>query len=284
MHRESLVLPIRDTAGATHSLQIIGADGGKRYLTGGRIRGCYFGVGKPDEVLCIAEGFATGASIHEAKGYAVAVAFDAGNLQPAAKALREKFPDLRLILCADDDCRTEGNPGITKAKEAAQAVGRLLALPDFGPDRPEGATDFNDLHQMQGLEAVARCIDAALNGPASAREAMTKGTNQEYQKNLESFFRMAMKAQNQCRMTLETLANIKNPPVIYAKQANIAHGPQQVNNGTSAPAHAEKIINQSNELLEVQHGQRLDTGTAGAATSLDPAMATVGEINGAANR
>lgn len=171
LHRESLVLPIRDTAGALHSLQFIGADGGKRYLTGGRIRGCYFGIGKPDGVLCIAEGFATGASIHEATGYAVAVAFDAGNLQPAAKALREKFPDLRLILCADDDYRTEGNPGQTKAKETAQAVAGLLAVPDFGPDRPEGATDFNDLHQAQGLEAVARCIDAALNGGTGAQEA-----------------------------------------------------------------------------------------------------------------
>lgn len=169
IHRESIVLPIRDTAGVLHSLQFISADGGKRYLSGGRIRGCYFGIGKPDGVLCIAEGFATGASIHEATGYAVAVAFDAGNLQPVAKALREKLPDLRLILCADDDYRTEGNPGQAKAKEAAQAVGGLLAVPNFGPDRPEGATDFNDLHQAQGLEAVARCIDAALNGAASAQ-------------------------------------------------------------------------------------------------------------------
>lgn len=175
MHRESVVLPIRDTAGALHSLQFIGADGRKRYLTGGRIRGCYFGIGKPDGVLCIAEGFATGASIHEATGYAVAVAFDAGNLQPAAKALREKFPDLRLILCADDDADTEGNPGLTKANEAARAIGGLLAVPDFGPDRPEGATDFNDLHQAQGPGAVARCIDAVLNGPASAQEAAQGG-------------------------------------------------------------------------------------------------------------
>lgn len=171
LHRESLVLPIRDTAGALHSLQFIGTDGGKRYLTGGRIRGCYFGIGKPDKVLCISEGFATGASIHEATGYAVAVAFDCGNLLPAAKALREKFPDLLLILCADDDYRTEGNPGKTKAIEAAQAVGGLLAFPDFGTDRADGATDFNDLHQAQGLDAVARCIDAALNDPASAQEA-----------------------------------------------------------------------------------------------------------------
>ncbi len=163
LYRQSLVLPIRDTAGTLHSLQFIGADGGKRYLGGGRIRGCYYGIGKPDGLLCIAEGFATGASIHEATGYAVAVAFDAGNLQPAAQALREKFPSLRLILCADDDYRTEGNPGLSKAREAALAVGGFLAVPDFSKNRLEGMTDFNDLHQVQEREAVSRCIDAALN-------------------------------------------------------------------------------------------------------------------------
>ncbi len=171
LNRESLLLPLRDTDGAIHSLQFIGTDGGKKYLTGGRIRGCYFGIGKPNGLLCIAEGFATGASIHEATGYAVAVAFDAGNLMAVAKALRNKFPSLRLILCADDDCRTEGNPGKTKATEAAQAVGGLLALPDFGIDRPEGATDFNDLYQAQGPEAVRHCIEAALNAPAASQEA-----------------------------------------------------------------------------------------------------------------
>ncbi|MES2770399.1 MAG: DUF3631 domain-containing protein [Pseudomonadota bacterium] len=171
LHRESIVLPIRDTAGVLHSLQFIGEDGGKRYLTCGRIRGCYFGIGKPDGVLCIAEGFATGASIHEATGYAVAVAFDAGNLQAAANALREKFPEFRLILCADDDYRTDGNPGMSKAKEAAQAVSGLLAIPQFGDSRPEGATDFNDLHKAQGLEAVACCINAALNGTALEQES-----------------------------------------------------------------------------------------------------------------
>ncbi|MBL0168493.1 MAG: toprim domain-containing protein, partial [Propionivibrio sp.] len=76
--------------------------------------------------------FATGASIHEATGYPVAVAFNAGNLEPVAKALRAKFPDLRLIVCADDDVGTAGNPGMTKATAAARAVGALLAVPDFG--------------------------------------------------------------------------------------------------------------------------------------------------------
>lgn len=157
----ALVLPVHDKGGALHSLQFIDEKGEKRFLTGGRKSGCYFAIGKPDGKLCIAEGFATAASIHEATGCAVAVAFDAGNLQPVAKALREKFPDLPLVLCADDDYRTEGNPGITKATEAARAVGGLLAVPDFGDNRPDGATDFNDLHQHAGAEAVKRCIDAA---------------------------------------------------------------------------------------------------------------------------
>lgn len=170
----ALVLPVRDKGGAPHSLQFIDEKGEKRFLTGGRKRGCYFAIGKPDGVLCIAEGFATAASIHEATGCAVAVAFDAGNLQPVAKALREKFPGLRLVLCADDDYRTEGNPGITKATEAARAVGGLLAVPDFGANRPEKATDFNDLHQHAGKEAVKRCIEAAKQVQAEDKQETGK--------------------------------------------------------------------------------------------------------------
>jgi uncharacterized protein (DUF927 family)/phage/plasmid primase-like uncharacterized protein len=158
---DRLVLPLRDADGAVHSLQFIGPDGEKRYLTGGRKAGCYFDIGQPDGVLCVAEGFATGASIFEATGYAVAVAFDAGNLAAVTKALHKKHPDLRLIVCADDDYLTVGNPGISKATEAAQSIGALLAVPDFGADRPEKATDFNDLHQCAGLDAVRRCIEGA---------------------------------------------------------------------------------------------------------------------------
>ncbi|MDP1650965.1 MAG: DUF927 domain-containing protein [Rubrivivax sp.] len=158
---DRLVLPLRDADGTIHSLQFIGADGEKRYLTGGRKAGCYFDIGQPDGVLCVAEGFATGASLHEATGYAVAVAFDAGNLAAVTKALHKKHPDLRVIVCADDDYLTAGNPGISKATEAALCIGALLAVPDFGVDRPERATDFNDLHQFAGLDAVRRCIEAA---------------------------------------------------------------------------------------------------------------------------
>lgn len=137
-----LVIPMRDVSGNLCSLQFIAGDGGKKFLPGGKVTGCYHSIGKPDGVLCIAEGYATAASIHEATGYAVACAFNAGNLKPVAEALRQKFPNLTLILCADNDAATEGNPGMTKAQEAAQAVNAAVAVPDFGDD---AGTDFNDL-------------------------------------------------------------------------------------------------------------------------------------------
>lgn len=156
LHNDALVIAMR-SGGEIRSLQFIGPDGDKRFLTGGRVAGCYFSMGTPKgaAALCIAEGFATGATIHEATGYPVAVAFAAGNLGSVAKAMRERFAELRLIICADDDVATEGNPGITKATEAARAVGGVVAIPDFGDDRPQGATDFNDLAQLRGMYAVA---------------------------------------------------------------------------------------------------------------------------------
>ena len=164
LHKGALVIPMCSDS-KIHSLQFINTDGDKKFLTGGRVTGCYFSIGttKDAAALCIAEGFATGATIHETTGYPVAVAFNAGNLLAVTKAMREKFPALRLIVCADDDSQTEGNPGLTKATEAARAMGGLLAKPDFGTDRPDGATDFNDLHQAQGLEAVKRAIAGVLD-------------------------------------------------------------------------------------------------------------------------
>jgi putative DNA primase/helicase len=165
LHEGALVVPMRDATSKLWSLQFIGADGQKRFLKGGRVSGCYFAIGEPKGTLCIAEGFATGASINETTGHAVAVAFTSGNLLPVARALKIRFPGLRLILCADDDIMTAGNPGLSKAREAAQEVGGLLAVPDFGARRPEGATDFNDLRRHAGPAAVRACIEAAVPAP-----------------------------------------------------------------------------------------------------------------------
>lgn len=91
-------------------------------------------------------------------------------------------------------------------------------------------------------------------------------------KGIEVLMRLALKAQAQARATAETLSVIKNP-MPYIKQANIANGPQQVNNGT--PASAGKNQSHPNELLEHQHGNTLDIGATATAGRADPAMATV---------
>lgn len=129
--RGQLVIPMRDIRGTTHSAQFIGEDGKKTFLTGGRKQGCYFAIGTPRHVICIAEGYATAASVVRSTGHAAAVAFDAGNLAPVARALRSKFPGVVLCVCADDDHETPGNPGLAAAQQAAAAAGAVLALPRF---------------------------------------------------------------------------------------------------------------------------------------------------------
>ena len=129
--RRQIVIPARDANGMLWTLQFISEEGGKRFLTGGRKQGCYFAIGIVREALCICEGYATAASIFEATGHATAVAFDAGNLVLVAQALRRKFPRLQLILCADNDNATPGNPGLSRAIEAARTVRGLLAVPSF---------------------------------------------------------------------------------------------------------------------------------------------------------
>ena len=153
-----LLIPLRDTAGKLHSLQTITPDGEKRFK--GRMRGCYFPLGvKPPEVcLVIAEGFATGASINEATGWPVAVAFNAVNLGPVAMALHKAYPALTLVIATDDDHLTPGNPGIAAARQAALAVGGFVVVPQFPAGRPDKATDFNDLAALAGLGAVRACF------------------------------------------------------------------------------------------------------------------------------
>jgi putative DNA primase/helicase len=160
VHKGALMVPVRIHE-VLQSLQFIESSGNKRFLSGGKVKGGYFSIGTPKEIICICEGYATAASIFKATGYAVAVAFSAGNLVTVAQFLRQKFPKIQLILCADDDYATPENPGLNKAREAAVLVGGKLAIPYFGENRLAGMTDFNDLHQKCGIEVVKEIIVAA---------------------------------------------------------------------------------------------------------------------------
>ena len=167
---DKLLIPLRDTAGKLHSLQTITPEGDKRFHPGGRVKGCFHAIGRPAGRIIVCEGYATGASIHEATGDAVAVAFNAGGVMPVALALHAKYPALQIIMAADDDHLTDGNPGMSKATAAALAVGGLVAVPSFPTSengRPEKATDFNDLHQLAGADAVKACVDSAINSIAA---------------------------------------------------------------------------------------------------------------------
>ncbi len=139
-------------------------------------------------------------------------------------------------------------------------------------------------------------VEAMLIGQATTLQTvfaslLLKASSQDQLKHWESYMRMGLKAQNQCRMTLETLAAIKNPPVVFARQANIAHGPQQVNNSAAAeacelpalaPARNFSIL--KTELLEASDGQRVDPRTARKAVGADTPVEALGEIHRPAKR
>ncbi|RTL30999.1 MAG: DUF927 domain-containing protein, partial [Rhodocyclaceae bacterium] len=201
----ALLVPMRSPSGTLHSLQAIYADKldgrDKDFLPHGEKRGKHHLIGEifPNQPVCVAEGYATAASLHQVTGWPVAVAFDAGSLEPVARALQEAYPQARFILCADDDafghcqtceapvrvadgdtCPSCGQPhkcrnaGQIRAHEAARAVGGVVAMPVFAD--PEGRwasyresgkapTDFNDLAtstcEGEGPAAVRAILEAA---------------------------------------------------------------------------------------------------------------------------
>lgn len=154
---DELLIPMRHGPGNLVGLQRIKSDGTKKFLQGTPSAGAYTVLGKPKDTVVIAEGWATCCSIRMATDYCTVVAFHAGNLENVALKIRAALPDVRLIIAADDDFQTNGNPGVTHARKAAKATGALLAIPLWSGDRGTG-TDFNDLHVAEGLMAVEDSI------------------------------------------------------------------------------------------------------------------------------
>lgn len=206
-----LLVPVRDATGKLWNLQRIApskqSNGApeKLFLKGGRKSGLWHLVGElasgadAPPVLLIAEGYATAATLHEATGYPVAVAFDAGNLQHVARALRRQYPGTLLAVCGDDDQDTEKqtgtNPGRVKAAAAARAVHGLALFPK---GLPAGGSDFNDLAAHvnaeqgdgAGFEAVRRIVAgvvdahiAAQTAPQQAKAAKARGKARPSPKN-----------------------------------------------------------------------------------------------------
>lgn len=137
------------------SLQFIARDGHKRFLTDGKMEGGYFWVGGDSDTVYLTEGYATAASIHEATGQQVVMSFFAGNLMPVAESLRAKLPDKKIVIAADNDQWTKGNPGLSAAQAASDKIGATVMFPRFNYEDQSRPTDWNDYHRQYGLKALA---------------------------------------------------------------------------------------------------------------------------------
>lgn len=162
-NKDYLIIPIRDITGKLWSLQWIAPDRTKRFLSGGRKKGCSHTIGTLEDgkPIIIVEGYATGASIHMATQKTVVVAFDAGNLEPVIEELKKAYPNSPLVIAGDDDCYKETNMGREKAEEAAKKYGCSVIFPQF-KNAETKPTDFNDLHVLEGLDVVKEQINQAL--------------------------------------------------------------------------------------------------------------------------
>lgn len=198
------VVPLLDASGKIHGLQILrgrpvpaGKLEKEYWPKGVATKGHFHLIGAPTWIVLVAEGYATAATLHEATGHPVAVAFDAGNLQPVAAALRKRYKQARILICADDDlfgkcigCQgrvvlvthphecphcgqphTRTNAGVTAASAAALEVNGAWLRPVFADtdahhagfvDHGRKATDFNDLHAAEGLHVVCAQVEARL--------------------------------------------------------------------------------------------------------------------------
>ena len=160
-------------------------------MADGRKQGCMFLISQPGDRIVIAEGFATGASIHQATGLPVAVAFDAGNLTHVAQAIRAQWPASQIVIAADDDSETPGNPGVTAALKAADASRAIVATPSR--NEPDGKKlDFNDLAIAEGSEAVAAIIMGAFPEPEPEPVASAPEPAEEPQPDWEELLAAAV--------------------------------------------------------------------------------------------
>jgi len=226
----ALAVPMLDTQGRIHGLQLIldkvkqkdlieshGRD--KQYWPAGAVKKAHFHlIDSPTTLILIAEGYATGATLYEATGFPVAIAFDAGNLPAVAQALKKYYPKAQILICADDDafarckhCKKpvkvnlsatcphcnqphgKKNAGKEYAELAALAVNGRIVSPKFADDearfdhysRNQGKiTDFNDLHLTDGLHTVRIQIEEAIKQAgytvtAKARDAQQQGEGED---------------------------------------------------------------------------------------------------------
>lgn len=156
-----VVVPLYDDSGALVNVQLINAEGLKRTLKGGQVKGtCHILDGKKEagKRLWIAEGYATALTVHHLTGETVMVALSSVNLLSLAGLARQKYPACQIVLAADRDLNGDGQ---TKASAAAESCEGVVALPPvFG--------DWNDAYTQHGGEATRKAMYDAIRPPADS--------------------------------------------------------------------------------------------------------------------
>lgn len=134
-----------------HNLQLISPNGDKRFMKGGKVKGCAFILEPKNETnqVYICEGVATAATIHQITGGRCLAAMNASNLILVTQLAKKHWPESLITVCGDDDCLTEQrtgiNPGRESAIKAANKINGLVSLPPFSQyERMAGLTDWND--------------------------------------------------------------------------------------------------------------------------------------------
>ena len=178
IEKDILLIPIKDKTGKIWSVQEIHEEGKKHFPFGTFLKGNFFTI-SGNENIYICEGYATGATIHDATGGTVVVAFNAGNLIPVAKAIRDLSPTHNIIVCADNDQFTPGNPGLKFGEKAAKKINAILCYPAF-KNLSTKPTDFNDLMCLEGIEAVKNHLNrdkpkSIILPPLSDTDSIVKG-------------------------------------------------------------------------------------------------------------
>lgn len=174
--RGSIVVPVMNINKQLVGLQFINPNGDKKFLTGTPKSGAFHSIGELSNQfpLIIAEGYATAASLHMATSYPVIIAFDAGNIPKVTLAIRKAYPEIKLIIAADDDAT-----GIKYAQQAAQKYSASISIPSFSsPTQDRKLTDFNDLHVYEGLESVSNQINTSqIICPSTPKANIPEGKN-----------------------------------------------------------------------------------------------------------
>jgi hypothetical protein len=196
----------------------------------------------------------------------------------------------------------------TPSQTPAQSLSRAALVPSINAASVIEAYQGNIMGKDCDLAEMVECLretikevkggdltrlEAMLVSQATALQTMftslaRRAANQQQLRQFETFMALALKAQAQSRATVSALVDLKYPrQATFVKQANIAHGPQQVNNGAAPPyatsthatAHAGETKPAQTELLERQHGERMDTGKTGTAGGADPHMEAVEAVH-----